>query len=558
MLRSLHVRNYVLIDSLDTDFPEGLLIITGQTGAGKSILLGALSLLTGAKADASVISEGADNCVVEGEFFLEDAPEEVRTLLDEAGVEFTDGTLLVRRVVYSTGRSRSFVNDSPVQVQLLSDLAAHLVDIHSQHQSLVLTSRAFQLSLLDNFAGLTQLRGESSEAWHKVLSLKSELAQARERLARISAESDYSRSQFEQLDRAALREGELEELEEEQKQLANAEEIRENLSGALSLLDPSDSVAPGPAEAMREAVRLLEKTAKYVPSLSQLGERLTSARIELEDICGEIDSTASSVVLSRERLDEVEARISLIYQLLRKHDVRTVGELIAVRDRYSEELFDGTSLAEKVSVLDAALSDAQADYDALCLRLHEGRLAAAPALASEIQASIRGLELDRALFVADVLDAAPGAYGTDSVMFRFSATGTTAPADLAKCASGGEISRIMLCLKAMMARFTGMPTMIFDEIDTGVSGSAAHKMGALICEMGHDMQVMAITHLPQVAAKGSAHYVVEKSDDASGRTVSTIREVRGSDRVREIARLLSGATITPAALANARALLGES
>ncbi len=555
MLRSLSVRNYVLIDSLDISFPEGLVIITGQTGAGKSILLGALSLLTGSKADASIISAGADSCVVEAEFSVDNSADEIRALLEEAEVEWEDGSLLVRRVVYSTGRSRSFINDSPVQVQLLSDIAGHLVDIHSQHQSLMLTSRAFQLSLLDNYAGLGELRAEAAQSWQQLQAARSELAAARDRLSRLSAEYDYNRAQFDQLDKAALRDGELEELEEEQKQLANAEEIKTNLAQAMDLLDPSDDRV-SVSSALREAQKLVEKTARFVPALSELGNRLDSARIELDDICSEIDRIGSSVVLSQERLVEVEDRISVIYSLMRKHDVRTVAELIAVREKFSEALFDGSSLEERVAELEKEVAAAEKAYGSLCARLHEARVKAAPSLASEIESSIHGLELEKALFTAELSESKPGPTGTDAVTFCFSSTGKTAPVDLAKCASGGEISRIMLCLKAMMARYAGMPTMIFDEIDTGVSGSAAHKMGALICEMGRDMQVFAITHLPQVAAKGSAHYVVEKSEQ-EGRTVSSIREVRGDDRITEIARLLSGASITPEALANAKSLLAQ-
>ena len=554
MLRSLHVRNYVLIDSLDITFPEGLVIITGQTGAGKSILLGALSLLTGAKADASIISAGADSCVVEAEFTVDDSAD-IRALLDEADVEWEDGSLLIRRVVHSTGRSRSFINDSPVQVQLLSDIAGHLVDIHSQHQSLMLTSRAFQLSLLDNYAGLGELRAAAGQSWQRLQAVRAELAGARDRLSRLAAESDYSRAQFEQLDRAALREGELEELEEEQKQLANAEEIKTNLAGAQELLSPNDE-RQSVTTALTEARKLLERTARYVPSLGELAERLDSARIELDDISAEIDSIDSGIILSQERLTEVEDRISVLYSLMRKHNVRTVGELIEIREKLSEELYDGTALEEKVEELEKLLKAAEKEYADVCSRLHAGRTKAAPSLAQDIEHSIHGLELEKAVFTVELSEGKPGPTGTDAVTFCFSASGNTAPVDLAKCASGGEISRIMLCLKAMMARYAGMPTMIFDEIDTGVSGSAAHKMGALICEMGRDMQVFAITHLPQVAAKGTAHYVVEKTDQ-DGRTVSTIREVRADDRVKEIARLLSGATITPEALANAKSLLAQ-
>ena len=555
MLRSLHIRNYILIDSLEVQFPEGLVIITGQTGAGKSILLGALSLVAGAKGDASVLSEGAENCVVEAEFDTQD--EEIRALLEENDAEWDDGHLIVRRVVNRSGRSRSFVNDCPVPVTLLPDIASRLIDIHSQHRSLLLTDRGFQLSALDWFAGNAATLQSCRAAWKDYCGLRDELEKARTTLARLASDRDYNQAQWEQLDAARLREGELEELDAEQKQLANAEQIKESLSGVQALMDADErSGREGMDASLKEASRLLGHVARYVPSLSSLSERVDSARIELADILSEVEDINSRTSLSQERLEQVEDRMSLLYSLMKKHGCRTVEELIAVRDGFSDALYDSTALEERIQELEKQMKTVRGGYEALCSELHASRVKAAPEFADRITASLHFLELDRADFDVTVSDAQEGPSGTDRVQFLFSSTGSGLQ-DVSKVASGGEISRIMLCLKAMMARYVGMPTLIFDEIDSGVSGSVADKMGRMICDMGKDMQVFSITHLPQVAAKGDAHYVVSKSEDASGRTVSTISEVRGEERIMEIARLLSGSRVTPEAVANARSLMDD-
>ena len=552
MLHSLHIEHYILIDSLDISFPEGLVIITGQTGAGKSILLGALSLLAGARADASQIAEGADSCVVEAEF--DGGGDEVLgALLAGADVGEDGGRLLIRRVVARSGRSRSFINDCPVPVGLLQEVASRLVDIHSQHKSLLLTDARFRLSVLDHFAGNGARLAGCREAWDGWQELRSQLASARERLGRTEADRDYNEAQWRQLDEAKLVPGELASLEEEQRSLANAGQIKEALGHALSLLQPEGD-APGVTAALKEASRRLEHASRYLPAVSEPRERLDSARIELDDIVSEIAALDARVDLSPERLEAVEDRMSRLYSLLKKHGCATVEELIAVRERYGEMLFDSTALQERVSALEQQERAAAARYDDACAALREAREKAAPQFAAEIGESLRFLELDRAVFAVKVSPAPAGPAGSDRADYLFSSTGRE-PVDVGKCASGGELSRIMLCLKALMARFVGMPTLIFDEIDTGVSGSVADKMGRMICRMGRDMQVFSITHLPQVAAKGDAHYVVSKENAADGRTLSTIREVSGEDRVLEIARLLSGETVSAAAIANARELL---
>ena len=552
MLSSLHIRNYILIDSLDISFPEGLVIVTGQTGAGKSILLGALSLLSGVRADASQISSGADNCVVEAEF--DGADSRTREILDECGAEWDDGHLVIRRVVNASGRSRSFVNDCPVPVTVLPLLAERLIDIHSQHKSLVITDKAFQLRMLDLYAGNIGLLEECSSAWKAVKGLETEISAVEEKLRRLSAEGDYNAAQFRQLDEARLRPGELEELEAEQKSLANAEQIKEALGRVMNLFEPADGgTFPGLSVSLRDASRQLASVGKYVPAAQKLSERVESARIELDDILSETGSINESVSVSPERLDWVEERMSLLYSLLKKHSCADIEELIALRDRYGVGAMDMESLEDRLAELEKEREAGMKRYDAICSRLHSSRMEAVAPFSSSIVDSLHFLELDRAVFTVDISDCAPGPNGRDSVVFKFSASGT-APEDIAKCASGGEISRIMLALKAMLARYTGMPTLIFDEIDTGVSGSVADRIGKMVCDMGEDMQVFSITHLPQVAAKGKAHYVVTKKD-VDGRMVSSIRKLSGEERVNEIARLLSGATITDAAVANAKALL---
>ena len=556
MLNRLHVRNFVLIDSLEIDFPEGLIIITGQTGAGKSILLGALSLVMGSKADASLISGDAENCVVEAEFDVDSADEALREELDENGVEWDNGHLIVRRVVNRSGRSRAFVNDSPVSVQVLQSLASRLIDVHSQHQTLLLSDKNFQLSILDHYAGNSELKDECAAAWREMTSIKSELAQLESKLARMAADKEYNEAQYSQLEAASLQEGELEELEEEQKQLANAEEIKTCLSNAEELFTGASSLEGMSMDSsLKEASKLLSRAGRFVPSLSELSERVDSCRRELDDILSEITTVNSRTDLSPERLEQVESRMSLLYGLMQKHSCSNIAELIAVRERYSEMLFDSTQMDERKAELESRLASVLVKLNSLADRLHESREAASASFAAIIQDSIREMELPYSVFEVSLVDAPLGAVGRDAVMFRFSATGRNA-VEVAKCASGGEMSRIMLALKAMMARYANMPTMIFDEIDTGVSGSVADKMGTVICAMGQHMQVFAITHLPQVAAKGSAHYLVSKEiDPASGAAVSKIERLSDEQRVLELARMLSGSVLTDEAVANAKSLL---
>ena len=555
MLTRLQVRNYVLIDSLEIDFPEGLIIITGQTGAGKSILLGALSLVMGAKADAGMISDGADNCVVEAEFDVDPSDAQLKAELEENDVEWDGGHLIIRRVINQSGRSRAFVNDSPVSVQILQGISSRLIDIHSQHQTLLLSDRQFQLNILDHFAGNISLRDNCEELWRKMIKLRSELSALDAKIASISSERDYTEARYRQLEEASLRDGELAELEEEQKQLANAEEIKTCLGYTEELFNPASGESLSLDSILKEASKQLAKAGKFIPSAQELSDRVDSCRRELDDILADVSYANSRVDVSESRLEAVESRMSLIYSLFQKFSCRDEAELIALRDRLSEMLYDSSSLDLKKDELMKEISKVESELALKADLLHEKRSKAAPEFAEAMTLSVRNLELPYAVFEVELLPVPTGANGRDAVQFRFSATGRNA-VDVAKCASGGEMSRIMLALKAMRARYANMPTMVFDEIDTGVSGSVADKMGSMICDMGQYMQVFAITHLPQVAAKGCAHYLVAKDiDPTTSKAATTIKKLSHEERVLEVARMLSGSVLTDAAVANAKSLL---
>lgn len=563
MLKALHIKNYVLIDSLDIGFPAGLVIITGQTGAGKSILLGALSLVMGSRADSSVIGAAGDNCVVEAEFEVNDEDGSLRQYLDENEIDFDPvdgkGQLTIRRILNSNGRSRSFVNDSPAPLKVLSMLSSRLIDIHSQHETMLMRDKQFQMSMLDHFAGDSGLLQSCRTRWERLTGLKNDLDEVNANLSRTNAEKDYNQAQFERLDSAHLKDGELEELETEQKQLANAEEIKSSLYQVENYFSPSGDDAQDDRisidSMLKDSSRILDKLSSYIPSVSALSERIESARLELDDVLSEVSDLESGTEISDERLQEVEERLSLLYDLLKKYSCTQVSELIELRDRLSESLADTSVLEARKSALEKEIREAEKDLADACSDLHDARAKAVPGFSENICNSIRSLELDRAVFDVVLEPGKPGPDGSDTILFRFSSTGKS-PVDVAKCASGGEMSRIMLCLKAMMARYTNMPSMIFDEIDTGVSGSVADKMGSMICSMGDYMQVFAITHLPQVAAKGDAHYIVTKEFDGD-RAISSIRKISGEDRVMEVARILSGSRVIPEAIANAKSLLGK-
>ena len=535
MLSRLTIDNYALINHLDITFPGGLVIITGQTGAGKSILLGALSLLLGARADLSVIRDKKRNCVVEAQFVRGDKEQ------------------IIRRVLSPSGRSRIFLDDEPVSVQDLRELSLELLDIHSQNQHLLLGSGEFQLSLLDSYAGLSG-KVEEYNCLYDTYKLNLKRLRDRERdRERSGMEQAYLQDVCDKLVAASLVEGELEELESEHSVLSNCESVKEGLSTALCQFVSDNGSIDGN---LKEAVSALNKVARYVPSSRELSERVETARIEIKDIAAEIESIQEKVQYSPGRLAAVEQRISLLYDLMKKNGVGSVSELITRRDNLLKTLSStGDDLAE-IGQLRRTVASEEEQLENLAKELHRDRVVVAPKLSALLQNSVRDLEMPCATLevrVSDLNEIARN--GRDSVCIYFDANGGNLT-ELSKCASGGEMSRIMLCIKALMCRYSGMPTMFFDEIDTGVSGSIADKMGRLIVGMGESMQVFAITHLPQVASKGRAHYLVYKEGGEQPET--KIRQIDGPEREMEIARLLSGATLTPEAIANARVLLNDN
>ena len=538
MLTRLTIQNYALIENLDIEFPSGLVIITGETGAGKSIMLGALSLLLGAKADVSALKDSSRNCVVEGEFEV-------------------DGELLVlRRVISPAGRTRNFINDEPASLAALTEISSAIVDIHAQHQHLLLTDESYQMKVLDYYAGTGSLLEDYSRVHNELLQLENQLKELRIQIAKREGEMEYRSFQLEKLMEAKLREGELEELESEQKQLANSEQIRESISGAVNCMQPVGGTI---VQNLKDAVHLLQKCSNFVPELEELCNRLESCRIECKDIEDELEMLAERVVVSPQRLEQVEERLSLLYSLMRKHGVSAMEDLLEVQKRLQEEMSGADEDVAKAEGMEQQIKVLSAQREELAQLLSAKRKEKTGELAEELQASIRDLQMPYAVLKVELSDTGKyTAKGTDSVAFMFSANGEKKLNPLQKAASGGELSRIMLCLKSLMARFTGMPTMIFDEIDTGVSGSIADKMGALIGKMGERMQIFAITHLPQIASKKGTHLLVYKEFDAQNNATTRIKELSHEERVNEVARMLSGASLTEAALENARVLLGET
>lgn len=539
MLSRLSISNYALISSLDITFPDGLVIITGETGAGKSILLGALSLVLGKRADSSVFCDNTRNCVVEAEFH------------DKSGEEY-----ILRRVITPAGRSRSFLNDEPVSLAELAAISNRIIDIHGQHQHLLLTDPDYRLGVIDHFAGTAPLLDEYKKIYDEYTVVEDEAASLEKSIAEEERDAEYRQFQLHKLQEAALVSGEMETLEQEQKALAHAEDIRTGLDAAYACLNPHDISV---SQLLKDAATRLSKFAAWDDRLESLAARLESSRIEISDIEREIEDISSSVTVSPQRLDEVEERMSLIYSLERKYGCADVDELIALRDSLATALGGTEQMLDRLSALRQRQQELGTQREALARRLSEQRRAASGSLSEALQEAVRSLEMPHAVFRAEISGKGRlTATGGDNLDFMFSANGEQSLRDISKVASGGELSRVMLALKGLLARYTSMPTMIFDEIDTGVSGRIADKMGNMIGRMGQNMQIMAITHLPQIASKKGAHYLVYKEFGPDGKASTGIRRIEGEERVMEVARMLSGSELTPAAVENARELLRKN
>ncbi len=538
MLKRLTIQNYALIENLDIEFPQGLVIITGETGAGKSIMLGALSLLLGGKGDVSALKDSQKNCVVEGEFECE-------------GEE-----IILRRVISPAGRTRNFINDEPATLAALTQISSSIVDIHAQHQHLLLTDASYQMKVLDYFAGTGDLLNMYKEAYTSLQQTVAQLEKLQVEIARKEGDREYRQFQFDKLQEAKLKVGELEELEVELKQLSNAELIKESICGAVELLNP---MGISIVQNLKDSVHLLQKCSNFVPGLQELANRLESCRIECKDIEDELEGLADKVVVSPQRLEQVEERLSQIYSLLKKHSAENVEQLLQLQQELEKELLGQEQDQWEVKELEQKIEQLTQQRNTLAQELSQKRKESVASLSATLQDMIRDLQMPYAVFEVAVQENEKYTLqGKDNIEFLFSANGGNRLGLLHKSASGGELSRIMLCLKSLMAQYTGMPTMIFDEIDTGVSGSIADKMGALIGKMGERMQIFAITHLPQIASKKGTHLLVYKEFDADNNATTRIRTLGKEERVNEVARMLSGSELTKAAIENARELLNAN
>ena len=525
MLRSLFIQNFVLIDSLDIQFDNGFSVITGETGAGKSIILGALSLVLGQRADGKSIKSGSDKCVIEATFDV--SKYQLEEFFHVNDLEYDPEICILRRELFASGKSRAFVNDSPVPLTVMKELGSRLIDIHSQHQNLLLGDNRFQMKVIDVMAENEILLILYRKEYQRYLSLKRELKDLTEKADQNRQEEDYIRFQLEQLTDAHLVAGEQEELEQELETLSHAEDIKGSLYKITELLNGEEQ---GSVQLIKEALSTADSLERFYPKAREIAERLRSAYIDLNDLASETDVLKEDVEFNPERLEWVNERLNTLYTLEQKHRVPTVEELIAIQDKYTEQLHDIDSFDEQIEGIKAQL---EISYQELLIPLG----------------------MPNVRFAIDfVTRPEPESDGMDDIRFLFSANKSGELQPVAQTASGGEISRLMLCIKAMIAGFTALPAIIFDEVDTGVSGDIADKMGDIMQDLGTKMQVITITHLPQIAAKGKDHFFVYK-EDTTERTITRIKKLNKEERVKEVARMLSGASLTGASIANAKELL---
>lgn len=547
MLLSLTVENYALIDRLDVRFDNRLNIITGETGAGKSILMGALGLLLGAKPDAeSALKDRTRNCVVEATFAIEQLG--LEPLFEEYDLDYEPQTL-IRRVIMPSGKSRSFVNDVPVQAAVLKVLGEYLIDIHSQHRNLILSSEQFRIDALDTIAGCGDIRREYRTCFAALGKARHALDEATAAQNASRNDEDWLRHQVEELRAAALRAGETEEVESELRLLENADSIRDTL---LQLHTSLDEEPNGILSQLRSSESALRHIATSYPAAAELAERLHSVSIELKDINGQAEEDAERTNTDPERIEQLTTRLDTLYALCAKHRVTDVATLIEVRDRYTAELDTIEHSDEHVAALRREVAALEQKARTLATTLHEQRSKVAPRLDADVEEILHKVGMEGALFCTRLTDSPLGASGSDNVEFLFTANAGVAPRAIERIASGGELSRVMLALKAILSKRLSLPTIVFDEIDTGVSGRVADAVGDIINTLSESMQVIDITHLPQVAAKGNTHLLVYKEQG-----VTHLRPLTDQERVVEIAKMLSGSTITDAALSQARHLLGK-
>ena len=547
MLKRLYIKNFTLIDELDIDLYQGFSVITGETGAGKSIILGAIGLLLGQRADSKVIK---DKCVIEAHFDL--SRYGLETFFNENDIEYDPTDCIIRRELTSAGKSRAFINDTPVQLNLLKELGEQLIDIHSQHQNLLLNKQDFQLSVVDIIADNTKPLTQYQQTYNEYQSVSKDLEALREAIANNRQNQDFLQFQYDELANANLVEDEQEELEQQSDTMSHAEEIKSALYETDNALSADDT---GVVSAIRSARSALSSIQHVFPAASELAQRLESSYIELKDISEEISSQLERVDFDPAELDAINNRLDRLYDLEKKYHVETVSELIAKREELKAQLNNIENSDEALAALQQRLATFQALAKKEADILTKRRLKAAQQIEKEMLSRLVPLGMPNVRFNIQVTEDTLGRTGQDKVAFLFSANTSTPLQPVSQVASGGEIARVMLSLKAMISGAVKLPTIIFDEIDTGVSGKIAEKMAEIMQEMGnHERQVISITHLPQIAALGTTHYKVEKEETAQG-TISRMTQLSQEERIREIAQMLSGSDISDAAIQNAKQLL---
>lgn len=550
MLTQLTIKNYALIKHLEMQPDARLNVITGETGAGKSIMLGALGLLLGNRADTKALWDESEKCVTEATFEIK--PYKLRKLFDEEGLDYQDQSIF-RREISPAGKSRAFINDTPVTLEVMRRIGSRLMDIHSQHETLELGTKAFQLQVIDFYAGNETIRNTYEEAWTKFTKLQQDFHALQAEADALKKESDFVQFQLNELVKADLQPGELEKLETELKILEHSEEIKANLNSILELLDRSEQSVHIGLNTVRQQLQFI---ASFSPTYEQLLQRFESTRIELTDITKELEAAEEQVEFDPERAERVKDRVSLIYHLQQKHRLTDLQELLSLQDQLQQKADKFQNLDDLLLKASQELSVAQAEVEKSGSALSKSRKKITTALSNQLKELLRELGMNHAEVVIEHSQIDPGPTGIDAMEILFSANRGVAPKPLAQVASGGEFARVMFAIKYIMAEKTALPTLILDEIDTGVSGEIAIKLGARMKEMAQKHQVIAISHLPQIAAKADTHFFVFKENSTS-KTKTSIRNLDSKERVIEIAKMIGGATPTQITLENARELMNR-
>ncbi|MEA2043476.1 MAG: DNA repair protein RecN [Bacteroidota bacterium] len=549
MLKKLSVKNFALIESLVIDFNSGFSVITGETGAGKSILLGALSLVLGNRADTSALKNTEEKCIVESEYDI--SKFKLNGFFENNGLDYFD-TAILRREISPQGRSRAFINDTPVKLSLMKELGDSLTDIHSQHHNLELRNRTFQLYALNAYAGLLADTEKFGETYSNYRNTMKQLEALKKEAEEERTEQDYYQFRFDELDQADLKSGEKEVLENRRELITNSAEIKSVYSQITQLLTDNEFNV---SDNLQQAVDLLTRVEKYLPEAADYKARIKSALIDLQDISSETEIKTEDVEYSQAEAEEVQNRLDVIYGLEKKYRVSTIEELLQIKEELDEKISDISSYDRTIKDLENKLLQEQTELKTFADKLTKNRKRVKGPFESEIKKLLIRLGMPNSEFRIDISQKDNfGETGKDEVSFLFSGNKNVAPDEISKIASGGEISRLMLSLKAVTAKSVNLPTIIFDEIDTGISGDIADKTGLIMKEMAENIQVVDITHLPQIAAKAQTHYIVFKQETNST-TFTNVRLLNHNERINEIAKMLSGEAITDAAVGNAKALL---